>query len=611
MDNNRGTPNRLEDGFSVGARHLTMRYILTFCLLGCLALGNYLILRAQIETGRSISAVYVETGGQRSQLQGSALLAQKLVVTADPQERIRVRSQLNKMIASLETTHHRLLRDESGVYGLPKEVRAIYFDPPWSLNDLMIRYIAEVHALAATPDNELNWTNPHILYIFDAAMSGHMVDALNQVASAYQKRSDQRTAYLLWLAIWTAGSTIVVLVISGLFVFRPMVRHVRQDMDMLRQFNETLEQRVAERSALAEQRAEESAVSEALYRSLVDNLPLHVNRKDLQGRFTFVNDSFCRFLGKPREAILGKTNFDFFSAELAEKYHCYDKQVIEQGKIYQALEQIDSADGTPRHLEMLKTPVKSGGGEIVETQTVYLDVTGRMETERRLTRSERLAAIGNVVAGVAHESRNALQQLQACAGLLEEKISGDKEAEALLADLQKAQDRLHRLFEDLRSYASPLTLDVRKYDLQKAVGEAWSALAQSREGRDVTLQIHPAEAGITCQVDPLRLEQVFLNIMENALGACEDPVVLDVVFSADTLPGGPALCVTIRDNGPGFTPEQKQQAFEPFYTTKAQGTGLGLTIVKRIVEAHGGEIALGNSPTQGAEIRINLPKENI
>ena len=379
-------------------------------------------------------------------------------------------------------------------------------------------------------------------------------------------------------------------------------------MNVLLQFKETLEQRVADRTALAEQRAEELAMSVALYRSLVDHLPLHVNRKDLQGRFTFVNDSFCQFLGKSRAELMGKTNFDFFPAEVAEAYQCHDKEVIEKGIIFRSLERLCAADGTPWHLEMLKTPVRSGNGEIVETQTVYLDVTDRVEAERRLVRSERLAAIGNVVAGVAHESRNALQQMQACTGLLEWKINDDPEAQALLADLQKAQDRLRRLFEDLRGYAAPMTLDVREYDLQKAVDEAWAALAQMREGRKATLEVRATAADCALQG---RSFAPGASLPQHH-GQCPKRVRRPGPGRGGIYRGhlavAPATRVTIRDNGPGFTPQQRQQAFEPFYTTKTQGTGLGLAIVKRIVEAHEGEISLGNGRSSGAEIRILLPK---
>jgi PAS domain S-box-containing protein len=611
MDMTGGIPTTEESKSFTGTRRLTVGYLLILGVLGALAVGNYLILRAQIETSRSTSAVFGEAGGQRSLLQESALLAQKLIVTTNPKDRTRVRAQLHENIASLETTRHILLRDKSGSDGLPKEVRAIYFDPPWLLDSQMRKYIAELHALADAPDKELDWSNPHVLFIYDAAMSGRMVDALNNVVSAYRDRDDQKSVYLLWLAIWSAGSTIVVLVLSGLLVFRPLVRHVKHDMDMLQRFSEILEQRVTERTALAEQRAGALVVSEALYHSLVDHLPLHVNRKDLHGRFTFVNDSFCQFLGKTRNDILGNSNFDFFPVEIAQKYLSYDTQVVEQGRIVQSLEQLRAADGSLHHMEMLKTPVRSASGEIVETQTVYLDVTDRVETERKLAQSERLAEIGKMVAGVAHESRNALQQMQACSGLLKWKINDDKETQDLLADLQKAQDRLHRLFEDLLGYSAPQTLNIQVCDLHNVVDDAWATLAQTRDGSNAILHKSDSKLDVRCRADHLRLEQVFRNIMENSLEARVDHAAIEVDFAQAALRGRPAVAITVRDNGPGFTQDQRQQAFEPFYTTKTEGTGLGLAIIKRIIEAHEGEIELGNRLPQGAEIRITLPKGNV
>jgi signal transduction histidine kinase len=213
-----------------------------------------------------------------------------------------------------------------------------------------------------------------------------------------------------------------------------------------------------------------------------------------------------------------------------------------------------------------------------------------------------------MVAGVAHESRNALQQIQACSGLLQWRLEGDAEAAALVADLQKALDGLLRLFDDLRGYAAPVTLELKPCNVRDVLAEAWSALAASRGPRDATLHTSGGTHDAACLADPLRLQQVFRNILENSLGACEDPVVIEAEITDAIIAGSPALRIVFRDNGPGFTPEQQQRAFEPFYTTKVTGTGLGMGIAKRIVEAHGGEIALGNCPTRGAEIRITLPR---
>jgi signal transduction histidine kinase len=107
------------------------------------------------------------------------------------------------------------------------------------------------------------------------------------------------------------------------------------------------------------------------------------------------------------------------------------------------------------------------------------------------------------------------------------------------------------------------------------------------------------------------LQQVFRNVLENALAACKDPVEITIVCATTTWHGKPALRIAVRDNGPGLNAEQCQRIFEPFFTTKTKGTGLGMAIAKRIVEAHGGSIAVGAGGLGGAEILISLPREGI
>src|SRR5262249_49223994 len=119
---------------------------------------------------------------------------------------------------------------------------------------------------------------------------------------------------------------------------------------------------------------------------------------------------------------------------------------------------------------------------------------------------------------------------------------------------------------------------------------------------------HTVGVPLDCWVDPFRLEQVFRNIFENALAACKDPVEIDIRCCEASLLGRPAVLVAVCDNGPGLTAEQRQRLFEPFFTTKTKGTGLGMAIARRIIEAHGGEITAGADAGRGAEIRITLPR---
>lgn len=236
------------------------------------------------------------------------------------------------------------------------------------------------------------------------------------------------------------------------------------------------------------------------------------------------------------------------------------------------------------------------------------DITFLKESQERALQAERLAAIGQMVTGLAHESRNALQRSQACLEMLTLVVRDRPEALDLIGRLQKAQDHLHHLYEDVRLYAAPIHLEKRHCDLRAIWHEAWTHLEPVREGKEAVLRERVDGVDPHCVADAFRLEQVFRNILENALAACQAPVTIEVWAEPAEQRGQPAVLIGVRDNGPGIGPEQRARIFDPFYTTKAKGTGLGMAIAKRIVEAHGGRIAVGENDQPGALFSITLPK---
>ena len=239
------------------------------------------------------------------------------------------------------------------------------------------------------------------------------------------------------------------------------------------------------------------------------------------------------------------------------------------------------------------------------------DITDLKEAQHKAMQLERLAAIGQTAAGLAHESRNALQRGHAALELLRWKLKGQTEAIQLVARAQKAQEDLVRLYEDVREFAAPIRVHPAPCDAREVLREVWANLTALAPERDARLDAaEAADSEWVCRADRFQLGQIFRNVLENTLAACPDPVRVTATCDPADLAGRPARRIRLCDNGPGIPEERRQRMFEPFFTTKAKGTGLGLAIVKRIVEAHGGEVAAG-APAAGAEIIITLPGSQL
>lgn len=229
------------------------------------------------------------------------------------------------------------------------------------------------------------------------------------------------------------------------------------------------------------------------------------------------------------------------------------------------------------------------------------------EVEKRALQSERLAAIGQMIPVFAHESRNALQRIQAGIEMLRMQFSDTTNAIMIVDRIEQAVDDINKHFEEIRGFATPIKLKKEFCDLSQVWQKAWNNLEALWKDRDVVLQEQIKSECVSCSVDAFRLEQVFRNLFENSLAACSDPVRITVQCLAEQLDDGQYFQIQVCDNGQGLTDEQCARAFNPFYTTKTQGMGLGLPIVKRIIEHHGGQIGILENSQPGTGFLITLP----
>jgi signal transduction histidine kinase len=244
----------------------------------------------------------------------------------------------------------------------------------------------------------------------------------------------------------------------------------------------------------------------------------------------------------------------------------------------------------------------------------FKDLTQVEQLEER----ERLASLGEMAAGIAHELKNPLAGIEVMAGLLRRQVPDSPEAQSLLADILSEAKLANAIVVEMLEFVRPIRLQVEHTDVGDVLHQAVT-LAENKVRRgDVTVQLDVAPQLPMIEGDHHQLCQVFTNLLTNAfealggrgtisIRATADAIAQDPGFSADAHEPLPAVIVEVVDDGPGVPGELSDRIFDPFFTTKPQGSGLGLPIVRKIVDAHDGRIDLNSLPGQGTRFRVTLP----
>lgn len=228
----------------------------------------------------------------------------------------------------------------------------------------------------------------------------------------------------------------------------------------------------------------------------------------------------------------------------------------------------------------------------------------RKQLQEATARKEKLVALGHLAAGVAHEIRNPLSSIKGLAKYFAERTPADGEAHQLAQVMAKEADRLNRVVSELLELVRPAHLKYQSVDLNEVITHSLQLVSQDAASRAITLAFTAQPALCRIQADPDRLKQVLLNLYLNAIHAIGRAGVITVAVSEC---GDGRVKVSVADSGKGMTAEQLQAIFTPYFTTKADGTGLGLAVVQNIVEQHGGTIDVESTPGKGALFTLYLP----
>ena len=373
-------------------------------------------------------------------------------------------------------------------------------------------------------------------------------------------------------------------------------------------------------------------------RTMIDLIPAFIYAKDAQSRFTAANKLVANRMGVEPEALLGKTDFDFFPREMAERFFSDEQALLKSGKPLVDHEEMafDKTSGMNRVILTSKVPLHDADGNLTGVVGTGFDITERKAAEERMASSDRLESIGRLAAGVAHEINTPIQYLSDSVSFIREGVkelleyidalrasmpqppAADENVEDLRKEMPPAltlvADGLSRIAEIVRSmkdFAHADQNEMAPVDLNRAIASTLvMARSEYKPVAEVETQFGQIPA-ITCHAG--QINQVVLNLVVNAAHAIADKVQRTGAvgkITVSTRVENSHVVIAIGDTGGGIPEAIRARIFDPFFTTKevGRGTGQGLSIARNvIVKSHGGELDFITELGKGSTFYIRLP----
>jgi PAS domain S-box-containing protein len=322
---------------------------------------------------------------------------------------------------------------------------------------------------------------------------------------------------------------------------------------------------------------------------------------DVQGRIKYVNEKFCEISQYSRAELLGQDHRILNSGLHPKEFIQELWRTIAQGRVWRGELRNRAKDGSFYWVDTTIVPFLDGRGKPWQYMAIRYDITQRKQQEERLREQSALARLGEMAAVVAHEVRNPLAGIRGALQVISTRFPPGATEPRIMGDIVARIDSLSGTLDDLLMYARPREPKTAPLGIGPFLTEVATWLKQDKSMSEVQVDIDADDALIVADSEQLRL--VFINLLLNAAQAMGGQGRIRLSARAD----GHGCELVVLDSGPGMPDEVRERVFEPFYTTKTRGTGLGLPTVKRIVEAHHGTIAVECPTAGGTLVRMTLP----
>jgi PAS domain S-box-containing protein len=352
---------------------------------------------------------------------------------------------------------------------------------------------------------------------------------------------------------------------------------------------------------------EDLAASEGKYRSIVDHAPFGIF--STAGMTVTFSNRYNRLLAglDPDDSEEPGAFRHWIHPEDRDRVLQEYTKAVAEDRPYETVFRFLHQDGSIRKVLSRRIPIRNKEGQTTMYQGFNIDITALDDMQQQLSRAERLATLGQVAAGIAHEIRNPLVGIGSTAALLRDEIDPSDEKRADLDIILNETRRLDRIVNQIIDYARPRELITTAWSVDGIVDEVLKLLDTRLENQRITV-VRSCPPALIAHADRDQIKQVLLNLCHNSLDAMPAKGQLHIAAGEAARAGHAGLFIEISDTGSGIAPKDLAQVFQPFFTTgKHHGTGLGLAICRNIAEAHGGDIALISEPGNGTTARLWLP----
>ena len=371
-------------------------------------------------------------------------------------------------------------------------------------------------------------------------------------------------------------------------------------------------------------RAEQALEKERSFlRQVIDTDPNFIFAKDREGRFTLANKAVADAYGTTVENLIGRTDADFNpNQHEVESFRQMDLEVIDTlQERFIPEERITNGNGRVRWLQTVKRPIIESDGSAKQVLGASTDITQRKKTELELReqRAElahvaRISTMGELAASLAHELNQPLTAIlsnaQAALRFLSSKPSDIEEVREILQDIVKDNSRASEVIRRMRALVKKEDIEFASLDLAGLIRDVVVLLHSDAILQNIKISLSLDENLTTVLADKVQTQQVMLNLLLNAFDAMKDCSAVDREVKVRAEPYGASLIkVAVSDWGMGLSVDKLDKIFEPFYTTKGEGLGMGLSICRSIIEAHGGRLWAENNAGAGATFYFTLPVE--